>query len=153
MGPLKALWGWALIAMLFFCGCGGGDKPFQPLGLSELPDALMTGFAKADPTARMHADFVASNVRSNQWAQASIGLNDLVSFPKLTKEERKLASRAQMTVNQQIRLIADQAPQAGPEVKSQTVRTTTITGAAAPGSSPEEAAQAAQALRFYQQTK
>lgn len=152
MRRLKALWGAALLVA--FCACGGGgDKPFEPFALSELPAALETGFAKAEPMARMHADMVASNVRSNQWAQASLGLNDLVAFPKLTKEERMVASRAQMTVNQQMRLLADQAVGAGVEVKSQTVRQTKITGEAPPGSSPEEAAQAAQVLRFYQQSK
>ena len=135
-----------LTCALFF-GCA--EKRLEGLAPDQIPAAIAKAFEKADPGLRMQAEMIATACKGNQWMAATTTLNELLAFPSLTAEQRRVLSQAQITVAERMREMAGEPVPANAPTK--TARKTGEPPAAP--AAPEEQAAAKAALRIYQQSK
>lgn len=138
-----------LFAGALFLGCA--EKRLDGLAPEQIPGAIARTFEKADPGIRMQAEMVAAAVKGNQWLAATSAVNDLLGFPKLTPDQRRVLSQCQITIGERMREMA------GEPVAPAPVKTARKSGEPAPApaepATAEEQTAAKAALRIYQQSK
>jgi hypothetical protein len=132
-----------------FFGCA--EKRLDGLAPDQIPGAIARAFEKADPGIRMQAEMAATAVKGNQWLAATSAVNDLLGFPKLTQDQRRVLSQCQITIGERMREMA------GEPVPTAPAKTVRKSGEPAPApaepATPEEQVAAKAALRIYQQSK
>ena len=109
----------SLLFVLLACSsCDRASKPLPPLPLDQLPVALEKAFSKAEPDTKELAGSVVASVRSQDYAKAYLGLQDLVGKPKLSREQADVTTRGSLTVHQALQ----EAQEKGDEAAAQTLQ-------------------------------
>ena len=132
------------IAISLLSACG--KKGPEPLTLEQIPPAMAKAFTNAPMLVRATSDSVINQVRSNEYAGATIQLQALLSNSGLNDNQRDVSSAALQTLNQKLQeQVSAMQESAAPSA----------TSAAQPAQpvQPEEAIKAAAALEHYKATK
>lgn len=79
--------------------CNRTQPPPDPIPVAELPAALETAFAPAQPEAKTQASQVVALVRAHDYPKAFAALQALATRPGLSKEQLRVLSGATLTVN------------------------------------------------------
>jgi len=102
-------------AALAGCGKSSTSTAPPPLAAEQVPETIETAFSQAQPEVKSVADNVASAEKNQDPATAFEQLQDLSARPSLTSEQRSAASRAMMTVAQQLQAAAANGDQKAQE--------------------------------------
>ncbi len=109
---LRTIAGLSGLALLFLLpGCAKNQAP-QPLPLDQVPAAISKAFAKAPTAQKELADRVVSALQEKQIANAMMVVEGLCKVPDLTPEQRETASRALLTLNQELQAAAERGDKA-----------------------------------------
>jgi hypothetical protein len=88
-----------LLGGFLLAACGG---PPQALTEQEIPAAMEKAFESAEPKMKMLADQAVQSVQRKQYAKALLEFQSLCAFPELSKEQRNVASRSMLAVNESL---------------------------------------------------
>jgi hypothetical protein len=102
-------------AALAGCSKNSTSSAPPPLAADQVPATIENAFNQAQPEVKSVADNVASAVKNQDPATAFEQLQDLSARPSLTSEQRSAASRAMMTVAQQLQAAAANGDQKAQE--------------------------------------
>ena len=94
-----------LLAAFALIGCGQGGPP-APLPADQIPAALNKSFASAPANLKELSDRIVSSLQEKDLGKALLVLQGLCAAPELTKAQRDTASRALLTLNEQIQAAA-----------------------------------------------
>jgi hypothetical protein len=86
-------------------GCGSGGPP-APLALEQIPAAINKAFATAKPEHKELADRAVSALQGKETGKALLVIQGLCGVPELTKEQRAVATRAVLALNEELRAAA-----------------------------------------------
>ena len=136
----------ALMLGFFVAGCGQKEALPDALALVDVPAALRKAFANAEQNLQRRAEQIAMAIEENKLPAASIQLSTLAAAPNLKPEQLVVVNQATVAVNQQL-----QEWTQGPQTQSE-VAGSAATPANAP-TNPQQAAEAAAVLQYYQSTK
>jgi hypothetical protein len=101
---LPAVLGSALLAAALV-GCGKGGPP-TPLSADQVPAAISKAFSSAKPDLKELADRAVSSLQAEEPGKALLVLEGICAAPDLTKEQRDVASRAVLGLNEQLQAAA-----------------------------------------------
>ncbi len=93
-----------LVAFLL-AGCAKNEAP-KALTLAEMPAALNKAFAKASTERKELVARSISALQEGQLPNALMVVEGLCAIPDLTEEQRATASRALLTLNQELQAAA-----------------------------------------------
>jgi len=113
LGPFIRMLPSALFSAVLFlllAGCGE-NKPPEPVAPEDAPAALREAFTSAQPATKDLVEQVAGAIEKGDLAKASVGLNSLSANQTITKEQRSLAARCLISVNEKIQQAAAQGDQ------------------------------------------
>jgi hypothetical protein len=88
-----------LLGGLWLAACSG---PPQALTEEEIPAAMEKAFATAEPEKKTLADQAVQSMQRKQYAKALLEFQSLCAIPELSKEQRNVASRSMLTVNESL---------------------------------------------------
>jgi uncharacterized protein YjiK len=94
----------AAVAMML-SGCAKEEPP-KPLTVAELPAALEKAFAKAPAERKEIVARSVSALQAGQIPNALLVIESVCAIPDLTEEQRSAASRALLTLNQELQASA-----------------------------------------------
>jgi hypothetical protein len=140
----KTLFSLTVLTTLLF-GCNEATQSPEPLTLDQIPAAMAKAFQNARPAVRQHADGVVASLNQKNYPAASVQLTTLTGVPELTDEQRSVANRSMVAVNEKLQEIVappEQQPDSSGRSKP---------ASAAPN--PQDAAAAAAAMEHYRRTK
>ena len=101
----------ALAAALLLAGCAQHKAP-KPLTVAEIPAALNQAFAQAPTERKELVDRTVSTLQAGEIAKALMVVEGLCAVPDLTKEQRETASRALLTLTQELQAAAQRGDKA-----------------------------------------
>ena len=85
-----------------FCGCSQKVEPPKPLPVEQISTSLQTAFKGANVEVGNLASAAAGAVQSREYDKALFVLQSLSTHSGLTREQRDIAARALLTVNQEL---------------------------------------------------
>jgi len=92
-------------ALLLLAGCEKNEIP-KALTIAELPAALQKAFAKAPTERKELIDRSISALQEGQLPNAVMVMEGICAVPDLTEMQRAVASRALLTLNQELQAAA-----------------------------------------------
>ncbi len=96
------------VALLAFSvGCSKEAEAPQPLTLDQMPAALNQAFQKAPTERKELVERAVSAVQNKELSKALMVIEGLCAIPDLSPEQRETASRALLTVNQELQAAAE----------------------------------------------
>ena len=104
----------ALLLSLFLAGCEK-NKPPQPLSVDQIPAAMNQAFAKAPAERKELVERAVSALQNKELSKALMVVEGLCAVPDLTPEQRETASRALLTLNQELQAAAQGGDKAAAE--------------------------------------
>ncbi|MDW8309628.1 MAG: hypothetical protein RMK20_09665 [Verrucomicrobiales bacterium] len=96
---MKKLTSILLLALACGVGCNRSAAPPAPLRVEELPGALETAFARAQPDVKALANQIVVAVQARNYPKAFASLQTLSRSPGLTDEQLTILARATLTIN------------------------------------------------------
>ena len=103
-----------LLLALAMAGCEKNTAP-QPLAIDQIPAAMNQAFAKASTERKELVDRAVSALQSKELSKALMVVEGLCAVPDLTSEQRETASRALLTLNQELQAAAQRGDKAAAE--------------------------------------
>jgi len=89
----------ALALAAWTIGCSHSSPPPEKISVGELPAAMQTAFAKAQPGPKALADQVVASVQGQDYTKAFQAVQALSARTDLTKDQVAILSRVTITVN------------------------------------------------------
>jgi len=110
-----------LVAVLVFtlsllAGCSRSSKAPVPLTAAELPRQVDQAFQEAAPPLRDLAKRAAESFQGTNYPQALMYFQSLMMQKELTKKQRDTATRAWLTVNEQLAAAQSQGDPAAKQI-------------------------------------
>ena len=96
---------WALLVLSSGCS---QSKPPEALTAEQVPATVESAFKDASPEAKSSAAEVIAAIQGNDEPKAILDLQALFARPDLTPEQRDVASRSMISLNERLRAAAAQ---------------------------------------------
>lgn len=103
-----------LLLALAMAGCEKNTPP-QPLAVDQIPAAMNQAFAKSSAERKELVDRAVSALQNKELSKALMVVEGLCAVPDLTSEQRETASRALLTLNQELQAAAQRGDKAAAE--------------------------------------
>jgi len=100
-----------LLLALAVAGCEKNKAP-QPLAVDQIPVAMNQAFAKASTERKELVERAVSALQNKELSKALMVVEGLCAVPDLTLEQRETASRALLTLNQELQAAAQKGDKA-----------------------------------------
>jgi hypothetical protein len=101
-------------ALALFAGCSRNTPP-PALPADQVPAAVENAFKEASPDAKNSASEVVSSLHNKDEVKAFLELQSLSSRTDLTPEQRQAAARSVLSMNERLRVAAEQGDQRAAE--------------------------------------
>ncbi len=101
MPPKVASLSGALLVAFLAVSCGKSGPP-PPLALDQIPSAMNRAFSRARPDLKELSERAVSSLQNHEPGKALMVIEGLSAAPDLTKEQREVAARALLTINQEL---------------------------------------------------
>lgn len=96
-----------LTCSAWFVGCSKSNAP-APLTDANFSAELNKSFENSKPETKQIVQQASASFESKQFVSADAAISGLLSRPDLSNEERQMASRALISLNQKIQQAAEQ---------------------------------------------
>ena len=95
-----------VVLLALAMGCSKEAQAPQPLSVDQVPTALNQAFQKASTERKELVERAVAAMQNKELSKALMVIEGLCAIPDLTPEQRETASRAMLTVNQELQAAA-----------------------------------------------
>jgi len=104
---------WLLVYLTAGCAKNG---PPTPLALDQIPTALNQAFDKSPAERKELVDRALSALQNKEIGKAAMVLEGLCAIPEISKKQREVATRALLTLNEELQAATQRGDKEAAEV-------------------------------------